>query len=137
MNVHKSEDKDNQFRGAESSNGMRSYGINDHDHIFWIGDTNSRLHWHEPGGMPIEQAVEKVQERRIGELLALDQLHMMRGSGLAFEGFEEPRILFLPSYKWRPEHAELDMRSQKHVPAWCDRVLYRGGGSGQSRAKNI
>lgn len=100
--------------------------INDHDHVFWIGDTNSRLHWPgQLGGMPIQQAVQKVQDRRIGDLLALDQLNISRHDGLAFDGFDEHQIRFLPSYKWRPNTDELDVRSQKHIPAWCDRILWK------------
>merc|ERR1719162_1529215 len=44
---------------------------------------------------------------------------------MAFDGFEELPIRFLPSYKWRPGGDALDMRSQKHVPAWTDRILFR------------
>jgi len=102
------------------------FGASDHDFTVWIGDTNSRLHWPSKlGGMPINQAMEKVRDRRIGELLLLDQLNLMRRDGHAFDGFEEHRIFFLPSYKWRPHGDALDMRSQKHVPAWTDRILFR------------
>lgn len=103
-----------------------AYKIYDHDHIFWVGDTNSRLHWPgKLGGMPIQDAMQKVRERRIGELLALDQLNLMRRDGMAFQGFDEHKICFLPSYKWRRDGDALDMRSQKHVPAWTDRILFR------------
>merc|ERR1719284_552629 len=44
-----------------------SQSISDHDHIFWIGDTNARLHWPgRLGGMPIEQAKELVMNMRFG-----------------------------------------------------------------------
>lgn len=111
---------------APQSTGSETFGICDHDHIFWIGDTNSRLHWaSQTGGIPLEQARRKVEEHRIGELLALDQLNLMRRDGLAFHGFREHEIRFLPSYKWSPHSDRLDMRSQKHVPGWCDRILFR------------
>jgi endonuclease/exonuclease/phosphatase family metal-dependent hydrolase len=112
--------------GGEETPRTEVYTVHDHDHIIWLGDTNSRLHWPgQLGGMPIEQAVQKVRERRIGELLALDQLTLMIRDGMAFDGFEELKIHFLPSYKWRPGGDALDMRSQKHVPAWTDRILFR------------
>ena len=38
---------------------------------------------------------------------------------------EEHPICFLPSYKWRPDTDSYDMRVQKHVPAWTDRILFR------------
>lgn len=100
--------------------------IHDHDHIVWLGDTNSRLHWPgKLGGMPISLAIEKVKEKSFGELLSLDQLNMMRRDGMAFDGFKEHRIFFLPSYKWKPGGDALDMRNQKHVLAWTDRILFR------------
>merc|ERR1719265_1233084 len=100
--------------------------IHDHDHIVWLGDTNSRLHWPgKLGGLPITKAIEKVRAKAFGELLALDQLNLMRRDGMAFDGFKEHGIYFLPSYKWRPGGDALDMRSQKHVLAWTDRILYR------------
>eukprot|EP00928_Gymnodinium_smaydae_P027787 TRINITY_DN21374_c0_g1_i1.p1 TRINITY_DN21374_c0_g1~~TRINITY_DN21374_c0_g1_i1.p1 ORF type:complete len:622 (-),score=92.54 TRINITY_DN21374_c0_g1_i1:193-2058(-) len=98
----------------------------DHDHIFWLGDTNSRLHWPgKLGGMPIREAAQKLQDRCLGQLLALDQLNMMRREGMAFDGFIEQPIFFLPSYKWTPNGDMLDMRTQKHIPAWTDRILHR------------
>merc|ERR1712039_312384 len=75
--------------------------------------------------MPITQAKELVMNMRFGELLAYDQLGLMRRDGMAFDGFDEQKIAFLPSYKWRVHQDELDMRSQKHVPAWTDRILYK------------
>ena len=31
--------------------------MNDHDHVIFLGDTNSRLHWPDKvGGMPLRQA---------------------------------------------------------------------------------
>jgi len=114
------------FMTEAGPTGSEAFGICDHDHIFWIGDTNSRLHWaSQTGGIPIEQARRKVEDHRIGELLALDQLNLMRRDGLAFHGFREHEIRFLPSYKWTPHCDRLDMRSQKHVPGWCDRILFR------------
>jgi hypothetical protein len=100
--------------------------VHDHDHIFWFGDSNSRLHHPKAlGGVPINDAIDKLEKRLIGELLALDQLNLMRRDSMAFESYEELEIKFLPSYKWRPNEDKLDIQSQKHVPAWTDRVLYR------------
>mmetsp|Transcript_63132 Transcript_63132/g.133267 ORF Transcript_63132/g.133267 Transcript_63132/m.133267 type:complete len:996 (-) Transcript_63132:189-3176(-) len=111
---------------APATASQTSWSVNDHTHVIWLGDTNSRLHWTEKlGGMPIDDAVKLVQESKFGELLALDQLNMMKRDGLAFGEYEEHPIRFLPSYKWRPDSNQMDMRSQKHVPAWCDRVLVR------------
>ncbi|CAJ1359086.1 unnamed protein product [Effrenium voratum] len=91
--------------------------ILDHDHVILLGDTNSRLHWPgKLGGMPLQQARQKVQEKRFGELLALDQLNLMRRDGMAFHQFEENRICFLPSYKWHAERDAYDMRPGSNQP---------------------
>eukprot|EP00929_Paragymnodinium_shiwhaense_P038186 TRINITY_DN20225_c0_g1_i1.p1 TRINITY_DN20225_c0_g1~~TRINITY_DN20225_c0_g1_i1.p1 ORF type:complete len:1021 (-),score=128.10 TRINITY_DN20225_c0_g1_i1:540-3602(-) len=100
--------------------------IQDHDHIIWLGDFNSRLHWPgQSGGVPVDQAKQMIQQQRFGELLKLDQLNLMRREGMAFESFEEMPIRFTPSYKWKPNEDRLELGSQKHIPAWCDRILYR------------
>eukprot|EP00930_Biecheleria_cincta_P084413 TRINITY_DN73891_c0_g1_i1.p1 TRINITY_DN73891_c0_g1~~TRINITY_DN73891_c0_g1_i1.p1 ORF type:complete len:956 (+),score=159.45 TRINITY_DN73891_c0_g1_i1:71-2938(+) len=117
----------NGDRTAQGSTVSRkSFSVSDHDHVIWLGDANSRLHWHgKLGGMPIQTAKQKVQEHRFGELLALDQLNLMRRDGMAFQDFDEKSIKFVPSYKWLPDSNAYNMRSQKHVPAWTDRILYR------------
>ncbi|CAK9113819.1 unnamed protein product [Durusdinium trenchii] len=105
-----------ELNGAPASpRGSVGAKILDHDHVVCLGDTNSRLHWPgHLGGMPLQQARQKVQQRRFGELLALDQLALMRRDRMAFHDFEEHPIYFLPSYKWQPETDAYDMRSQKH-----------------------
>ncbi|OLP81669.1 Receptor-interacting serine/threonine-protein kinase 4 [Symbiodinium microadriaticum] len=51
--------------------------LEDHDHVVWVGDTNSRLHWPgKLGGMPLLQARQNILDKRYGELLALDQLQL-------------------------------------------------------------
>eukprot|EP00929_Paragymnodinium_shiwhaense_P027505 TRINITY_DN16135_c0_g2_i1.p1 TRINITY_DN16135_c0_g2~~TRINITY_DN16135_c0_g2_i1.p1 ORF type:complete len:1070 (-),score=172.50 TRINITY_DN16135_c0_g2_i1:191-3400(-) len=116
---------DGQTRDLRDNHSV-TYELHDHEHIIWLGDTNSRLHWPgKQGGVPMEQARRRIQDNRIGELLALDQLNLMRRDGMAFDGFEELPIHFLPSYKWKPGGATLELRSQKHVPGWTDRILYR------------
>eukprot|EP00435_Cladocopium_sp_Y103_P024240 s613_g5.t3 len=114
------EDRSNSVGGLEAGSAQSTRSgtrILDHDHVVWLGDTNSRLHWPgHLGGMPLQQARQKVQQRRFGELLALDQLTLMRRDRMAFHDFEEHPICFVPSYKWHPGTDAYDMRSQKHVP---------------------
>merc|ERR1711920_629559 len=99
--------------------------IDDHDHVFWMGDLNARLQWTQRGGMPIGSVAEKIRNRQVHGLLDSDQLTMSRRQAMAFQGFQEPPITFLPSFKWHADKDELNMTAQKDVPAWCDRILYR------------
>eukprot|EP00927_Polykrikos_kofoidii_P037613 TRINITY_DN31792_c0_g1_i1.p1 TRINITY_DN31792_c0_g1~~TRINITY_DN31792_c0_g1_i1.p1 ORF type:complete len:1049 (+),score=134.13 TRINITY_DN31792_c0_g1_i1:196-3342(+) len=106
-----------------------TYTLEDHDHIFWLGDTNSRLHWPGQLGVPIAHAEQKIRGGRFAELLPLDQLNLMRADGIAFDGFLEMPIAFMPSYKYSMGEDELIFKSQKHVPAWTDRILFRSTAS--------
>jgi len=115
-------------RSAQDEKEKRAhdYTILDHHHIFWIGDTNSRLHCPERlGGMKYTDAHRIIQEGKASELFVFDQLRLMRRDGLAFDGFSEHPIHFEPSYKWIPNGYTMDIRSQKHLPAWTDRILFK------------
>lgn len=41
----------------------------------------------------------------------------------AFLNFIEPKILFGPTYKFKPNTNDYD--GEKRLPAWCDRILYK------------
>ena len=49
-----------------------------------------------------------------------------------FQGFAEGRIAFPPTYKFdrhRPAPTAYDSSDKRRVPAYCDRVLFRGSKS--------
>lgn len=60
--------------------------------------------------------------------------------GTIFHGLAEGPIRFLPTYKFEKgrESSALqpyyDQGEKMRVPAWTDRVLFRGGGGGQKAA---
>ena len=60
-------------------------------------------------------------------LLAHDQLHAQQRQKKAFhEGWREPEIRFLPSYKYDVGSVGMfDSGEKKRSPSWCDRILYR------------
>lgn len=57
-----------------------------------------------------------------------DQLDRERAAGRAFAGMLEAAISFAPTYKYDKGAPGLcfDSSEKRRVPAWCDRVLFRG-----------
>ncbi|XP_074563738.1 type I inositol polyphosphate 5-phosphatase 8-like [Curcuma longa] len=102
-----------------------------HDKIIWLGDLNYRL----MASSSIEtQAL--LQRNNWQALLARDQLLIEQRDGGVFAGWEEGRISFPPTYKYK---ANSDIyavnpaksREKRRIPAWCDRILWRGKGMKQ------
>ena len=104
--------------------GSSSVGLNDHDHVFWLGDLNYRI----DESMPTETVLKHSQATQVtDELRHLDQLNMERAAGRAFDEFEEGVIHFRPTYKYQPGTDVYEQRPDKKLraPAWCDRILWR------------
>ncbi|XP_053949552.1 type II inositol 1,4,5-trisphosphate 5-phosphatase [Anastrepha ludens] len=96
--------------------------INDHDHIFWIGDLNYRIE--EPPGLqlPCNRAAPNAYDI----LMKYDQLRIEMGKGNCFEGYFEGPIKFRPSYKYDIGTDNFDSSEKQRAPAFCDRVLWKG-----------
>lgn len=62
--------------------------------------------------------------RYLQRILLFDQLSKQRGIGAAFEGFEEGKIQFPPSFKYDKRSAEFDSSEKARCPAWTDRILF-------------
>jgi endonuclease/exonuclease/phosphatase family metal-dependent hydrolase len=111
------------------------------DALIVAGDLNMRL-WKD-------QSMRQSQERE-GIFSALDggskqqeflsqhdELHLQRAKNGVYSDLEEAPIRFMPTYKLKsmPEASpaphpsnEQYLYDSKRVPAWCDRVLWRGRG---------
>lgn len=100
-----------------------TYGIVSHDLVFWMGDLNYRI----VGEIPTEEVLRRTDDNDIAFLLEHDQLNQERRSGKVFQGFEEGRITFPPTYKYQPGTNVYERRPDKKLraPAWCDRILWK------------
>ncbi|GFZ20576.1 DNAse I-like superfamily protein [Actinidia rufa] len=98
--------------------------ILEHDNIIWLGDLNYRLVTGRG------DTCELLKKNDWQALLEKDQLLIERKTGRVFEGWEEGKIYFAPTYKYliNSDHyvvAQIFQSKEKQRnPAWCDRILW-------------
>uniref|UniRef100_A0A8C3JXN5 phosphoinositide 5-phosphatase n=1 Tax=Calidris pygmaea TaxID=425635 RepID=A0A8C3JXN5_9CHAR len=95
--------------------------ISEHDVILWLGDLNYRLE-----ELDVAKVKQLVDERAFLELCQYDQLKRQINANAAFEGFTEGEISFQPTYKYDAGCDDWDTSEKCRVPAWCDRILWKG-----------
>ncbi|XP_061375336.1 type I inositol polyphosphate 5-phosphatase 4-like [Gastrolobium bilobum] len=101
--------------------------ILEHDRIVWLGDLNYRI------ALSYRAAKALVEMHNWKVLLENDQLHIERRRGRVFEGWNEGKIYFPPTYKYsnnsdRYAGDERHSKQKRRTPAWCDRILWYGRG---------
>lgn len=96
--------------------------IKDHDQIYWLGDLNYRI-----DDLSTDEIKALVDKNAFDTLLVYDQLKKQIRAKRVFDGFEEPPIRHWPTYKYNPGTNDWDTSEKNRPPAWCDRILYRGG----------
>lgn len=87
-------------------------------HLFWMGDLNYRI------DLERDKVLELVEKKDWESLREGDQLIKEMAAGRAFQGFEEGRTDFRPTYRYTRgsrEYTAVKMRT----PSYCDRILYR------------
>ncbi|BFZ24676.1 hypothetical protein BsWGS_27714 [Bradybaena similaris] len=102
--------------------------ISEHDIVFWIGDLNYRI------DLPIDDVRTCIRKQMYARLLEEDQLYgLIKVNSDVFKGFEEGIPQFDPTYKFDSGTDNYDTSEKSRVPAWCDRILWRGPNVKQHR----
>ncbi|KAJ6172456.1 hypothetical protein N7470_001523 [Penicillium chermesinum] len=99
---------------------QKSRSIADHDVVIWLGDFNYRI------GLANQIVRDLVAQREYPKLYEHDQLNLQMVAGRAFQYYQEGRITFPPTYKYDIGTETYDTSDKGRIPAWCDRVLWRG-----------
>ncbi|XP_059065575.1 type I inositol polyphosphate 5-phosphatase 8-like [Cryptomeria japonica] len=96
--------------------------------VIWLGDLNYRLalHYAASKELMIKNSWETLLEK--------DQLQNQKKAGHIFEGWNEGKICFPPTYKYcrnSEQYAGQNLKyskAKRRTPAWCDRILWYGKG---------
>ncbi|RUP49416.1 hypothetical protein BC936DRAFT_142577 [Jimgerdemannia flammicorona] len=141
--LQRNQDADHILQGAELDalpdkdvfgNGGDGSMVLDHEICIFSGDLNYRI------DLPRDRVIRAVEgpaadwPTQQAILFEQDQLRKQQNSNQLFRlsAFHEAPITFTPTYKYDPGTDHYDRSEKKRVPAWCDRVLFRG-----DRVKNI
>ncbi|KAM9798129.1 type II inositol 1,4,5-trisphosphate 5-phosphatase [Neosynchiropus ocellatus] len=92
-----------------------------HDVVLWIGDLNYRI-----SDLPVDNVKELISKKDFETLHSYDQLKRQIDEEAVFVGFVEGEIDFQPTYKYDTGSDMWDTSEKCRVPAWCDRILWRG-----------
>ncbi|WAR31929.1 INP5E-like protein [Mya arenaria] len=98
-----------------------------YDSVFWLGDLNFRIEVYQ-GKAAVENIVSYIEEQEhsnFEDLVAGDQLTKLIVEGSIFQGFQEGRINFRPTYKYDIGQDTFDTSSKNRIPSYTDRVLFR------------
>ncbi|KAH7445503.1 hypothetical protein KP509_01G012000 [Ceratopteris richardii] len=100
--------------------------ICEHDRIIWLGDLNYRLNTKDTDARFL------IAREDWTTLIQKDQLRQEMHGGI-FNGWQEGRITFPPTYKYavnstRYSGEDGKQEEKRRTPAWCDRILWHGKG---------
>ncbi|GAA5885405.1 hypothetical protein JCM6882_009606 [Rhodosporidiobolus microsporus] len=108
------------FTIASGLHFSRGRGIANHDNVVWAADTNYRI------SLPNEEVRGLAEADAYDELYEADQLNLARRTRGVFPGYEEAAILFRPTYKYDNGTDVYDSSEKNRIPAYTDRILYKG-----------
>ncbi|PYI28093.1 DNase I-like protein [Aspergillus indologenus CBS 114.80] len=113
----RNKDYDTILRGLRF---LKNRSIEDHDTIVWLGDFNYRI------GLGSQLVRELALQGDYQKLYDNDQLNLQMLAGRAFHFYTEGPITFPPTYKYDIGNDHYDTSEKARIPAWCDRVLWKG-----------
>lgn len=102
-----------------------------HDVILWIGDLNYRI-----SDLDVDNVKDLISKKDFETLHNHDQLKRQIDEEAVFVGFEEGNIAFQPTYKYDTGSDAWDTSEKCRVPAWCDRILWKGKNVRQNHYKS-
>ncbi|KAI0796871.1 DNase I-like protein [Abortiporus biennis] len=99
---------------------LRGKTIDSHQNVIWLADTNYRI------DLDNDRVRSLAQTDDFDALFAADQLRQVMDAHTAFPGYTEGPLLFRPTYKYDLGTENYDTSEKLRIPAWTDRVLYKG-----------
>ncbi|KAM9320536.1 type II inositol 1,4,5-trisphosphate 5-phosphatase-like [Gastrophryne carolinensis] len=108
-----------QFPQVDST--LSPLTIHKHDVVLWLGDLNYRLR-----DIDMEKVKKLIEKKDYKTIYEFDQLKQQMEEKQVFEGFNEGKIMFQPTYKYDPGSDDWDTSEKCRAPAWCDRILWKG-----------
>ncbi|KAI0832585.1 DNase I-like protein [Trametes gibbosa] len=101
---------------------LKGKNIASHQNVIWLADTNYRI------DLDNERVRTLASMDDFDALLAADQLRRAMDERAVFEGYQEGPLLFRPTYKYDLGTDNYDTSEKMRVPAWTDRILFKGNG---------
>ncbi|TRY92372.1 hypothetical protein DNTS_012360 [Danionella cerebrum] len=89
--------------------------------VLWLGDLNYRI-----SDLEVDFVKDLITKKDFETLYNHDQLKRQMDEEVVFEGFTEGEIDFQPTYKYDTGSDQWDTSEKCRVPAWCDRILWKG-----------
>eukprot|EP01059_Diplonema_ambulator_P025551 TRINITY_DN42622_c0_g1_i1.p1 TRINITY_DN42622_c0_g1~~TRINITY_DN42622_c0_g1_i1.p1 ORF type:complete len:372 (+),score=43.79 TRINITY_DN42622_c0_g1_i1:64-1116(+) len=93
----------------------------EYDCVFFMGDFNYRVNGTR---FAVEGLLDSVDPDIRVALLNNDQLGREIRANRVFQGFKEPEVNFLPTYKFSPNQDSYETAKMR-IPSWTDRVLFK------------
>ena len=93
------------------------------DVLVFMGDLNYRI-----DGIADGEVLERIAARDLDHLTRFDQLLRERRGSKVLWGLQEAPLSFAPTYKFACDSEEYSDGGKGRVPAWTDRILFRGRG---------